>query len=460
MTTPVWKSGLAEPASRLGQLQRGRGAGFLQALGEPVRAADEVLRCILADPRLDPQVESRARYYAELALKLALPIEPILQAAERDGADFAAVDVLAELVLRCGGDGLGMLVRRGATLDLQRQIIGYLRDYPVWAASHLPQAAVVDLADALRAEDDLVVDVEIYPAFWRPWSGRVDGVAEAFAAAAAQAEEERASLPPPIGDPAVMPTAALLDLLEAHASREVQAELVQRTSAGDRALLAWRVEHGTSARMFAAAEALGQMGDPRLLELAEDLFARPDDPTDVARMLGVVERSRRAALSSYVASLPATRTLALARSWWRRGGYFTTAAARILARHAEPTDRAWLEQAVLDAVEAADPHWSVDALTALGRIDDPRSLPVFAAVFEGTPSSFVRSRALVGLCAHALVEPAPKLIAEALWDCEAETRELAVQHVVADTELLRQRLRELSEDPFEMGAIDPEGDPE
>ncbi len=454
MTTPIWNSGLAEPTSRLGQLQRGRGAGFLQASNEPLGAADEVLRCILTDPRLDPQVESRARYYAELVLQLAVPIEPILQAAEQDGTDFAAVDVLAELVLRHGGDGLAMLVRRGATQDLQRQIIGYLRDYPAWAATNLPAAAVADLADALHAQDDLVVDVEIYPAFWRAWSGRVGGVAEAFAAAAAEAAAERAILPPPSADPSGMPTAALLDLLEAHASREVQAELLQRTSVGDRALLAWRVEHGTSARMFAAAEALGQMGDPRLLELAEVLFARPDDPTDVARMLDVVERSRRAALSSYAASLPPNQTLPLARTWWHRGGYFATAAARILARHAEPADRSWLEDAVMHELEAADPHWSVDALTALGRIGDARSVPVFAAVFAGTPSSFVRSQALVGLCAHALVEPAPRLIAEALWDCESDTRELAVRHVVADTEVLKQRLRELEEDPFDIGAID------
>lgn len=440
---------LAPATTRLGQLQRGRGAGYLQAARDGAAAIDDVLRCILTDPRVDPQVESRARYYAELAMQIAVPIAPIVRAAGHPETDFAAIDVLAELAARGQPDALRLVADpRGATA-LRRHMVCYLRDYPSWSAANLPLAAIADLAGALQEADDLVVDVAIYPAFWRPWADRVDGVADAFAAAAADAAAERRDLPDPPADPASLPTSALLDFLDVHASGAIQAELASRTSAEDRALLAWRVEHGASARMFAAADALAAMGDPRLLDLAEVMFARADDLADPARRLGPVERSRRAALCRYVANLPGAAVLPLARGWWPRGGYFATAAARVLARHAEPADREWLESAVVAWPDDRDPLVAVDALDALCRIGDARTLPVFAAVFRGTPSSYVRSRALAGLCGHAAADGAAGLIEEALWDCEAEARELAVPHVRADRTSVRRRLQVLAADPFD-----------
>ncbi|MEO6597715.1 MAG: hypothetical protein ABIP94_23465, partial [Planctomycetota bacterium] len=77
----------APAATRLGQLQRGRGAGFLAALTAGAAAHDDVLHCLLADPRIDRQIESRERYYAELVTALDVPIVPLV--AQLSGRELA-----------------------------------------------------------------------------------------------------------------------------------------------------------------------------------------------------------------------------------------------------------------------------------------------------------------------------------------------------------------------------------
>ena len=53
----------ASPNSLLGQLQRGRGKGYLQILSTARSEARQLLvECSCNDPRLDSQVENRAEY--------------------------------------------------------------------------------------------------------------------------------------------------------------------------------------------------------------------------------------------------------------------------------------------------------------------------------------------------------------------------------------------------------------
>jgi hypothetical protein len=94
---------LAAAGSRLGALQRGRGAASRELLTRPPGLADvgDVLTCILADPRVDRQVESRGRYYAELVAHVGAPVVPLLEkaAGDLDEADaWLCADVLQELV--------------------------------------------------------------------------------------------------------------------------------------------------------------------------------------------------------------------------------------------------------------------------------------------------------------------------------------------------------------------------
>src|SRR4051812_33797511 len=100
---------LADPATTLGQLQRGRGAGWLAA----ARSGDgrELLRsCLRRDPRWDGQVEDRADYYARLALELGLTADDI-------DPDELALDEDARVL---GIHVLGRLAVRGDTSALER----------------------------------------------------------------------------------------------------------------------------------------------------------------------------------------------------------------------------------------------------------------------------------------------------------------------------------------------------
>lgn len=436
--------------SRLGQLQRGRGAGFLQALRAPTAARGDLLRCISRDPRIEPQLESRARYYAELALRLDVSAEAIATLARGRTNPMLQAEVLAEMAAR-GSDGAMRILRDpDRAPELSGGMVEYLRDYPEFAHAHLPFAAVASYAQRLGDADELIDDVDIYEEFWAPYAARLPQVANAFAESAARQALEDTQLPEPLAQPDAVSTAALLDYLEQQASSVVVAELQHRTSAEDRALLAWRAEHdGSSMRMHAAAQALGSMGDPRLLELAESWFLRPDDLTDRDNMMSPQDRQRRIALLSYFVALPPALTLPLARAWWQRGGYLRGAAGRVLAEHAEPIDRHWLEASAWQGLLGDDPLAVLAELTALQHIGDRDSLPLYLAIAARTTSAFVRSRALHGAAPFAGEVRAQVALHEALWDCEAEARQLGCEHARLGDATSRQRLGELAGDLLE-----------
>src|SRR5215472_15280763 len=98
----------ADANSLLGQLQRGRGEGYRSTLVVPRREAwGYLLDCVCNDPRLDSQVESRADYYALLAIETGLDLDPLVQyIKEYDDKDQGgsntplAVVTLGELVKR------------------------------------------------------------------------------------------------------------------------------------------------------------------------------------------------------------------------------------------------------------------------------------------------------------------------------------------------------------------------
>jgi hypothetical protein len=75
--------GSAPADSPLGQLQRGRGAGWLYAAESP-SGADLLVKCLSREPRWDRQVESRAEYYATLALHLEIPPADLATPASYD----------------------------------------------------------------------------------------------------------------------------------------------------------------------------------------------------------------------------------------------------------------------------------------------------------------------------------------------------------------------------------------
>lgn len=433
--------------TRLGQLQRGRGAGFLAALADRGAARDEVLRCVLADPRVDALLETRGAYYADLATRLRVDVEPIVRAA-RDDEESLAVDVLAELAARGQPAATRLLVEPEREPEAAAAVLSILVQHDEWATQNLRLPAAAFLAERLAARGELEHEVEMHGEFWTRWRQSIECVERAFVDAAARAASEAALAPGPLEDLGRLATEELL----ARAGRgacdrqRARALLESRDSASERALLAGLVGTSHEAPLLAlAADTLGSWGDLRLLASAETTFARTD--LDFSGVANAVERQRRSALLQYVHALPVATTLPLARAWWPRGGFLRVAAGVLLRRRAEACDRGWLEDHVLRMAGPGSQD-TLAEIEALVHIGDARSLPALIAVAERATHSYARLNALRGIAAHARDARAQDALHEALWDCEDEAVELACKRAELREARTRARIAELVAAPL------------
>jgi len=109
---------IESPDTLLGKLQRGHGAGYLEALKMPSDAVGPLLiDCVCHDPRIDRQVESRCEYYASLINKMNVDISPLEKHLKEndDTEDFGwnanlTVETLGALAL-IGNDDAAMILR-------------------------------------------------------------------------------------------------------------------------------------------------------------------------------------------------------------------------------------------------------------------------------------------------------------------------------------------------------------
>ncbi len=422
--------------TRLGRLQRGLGAGFLHALAEPRRGAAEVLLCIKSDPRLNPQQESRAPYYADLVCQLGIEVEPIVEHASQSDQPWLAIDVLAELAGRQDPVALKLLAEPSLLPETTVGMLVYLRDFPEWSHEHLSLKAVALLAEHLHDGDDLVYDVDVAVEFWDPWRTKHPLIEQAFVDAAAAAAAEAALSPELVADPSKLTTDELLEGLEVHLSDGLVTELNRRASEEDRALLADAVmQRSVPAGIRAAARTLGGLGDLRLLAVAEELFALPE------ALPSPEQRSRRAAMLWYFTFLPPEDTLHLAREWWPRGGFFRIAAGRVLAKNAEASDRVWIEEFLGQSLPHGSGELWVNEIDALAHISDQSSVSLLTSITDRVTYTWARTRALRAL---AKITGTCRSIEEALWDCEADAREIGCRLAVSGTAVASRRLRELA----------------
>lgn len=382
---------IAAADTRLGQLQRGRGDGFLAAIAAGKAAVDDLLQCVLVDPRIDREIEARARYYAELGAAIELPLEPLIAALAGHDEPCLAHAVLAGL-WRLGHAATRTFVAAGDAevptwTELVRQL--WARRWAV--PTQLPKAAA---------------------AFWI----RFDA-AEADSVQAARRRVARTAL-------ATLSVPQLLELARDPRRARVDRLLGELCARGDEAtrneLLAVVTDDLVYARVRLAAHALGLLGDERLLPLAEDHFAREDVFADPARRLPGYDRMRRSCLAEYVRHLPAALALELARGWHGRGGYFATVAGCVLQEHATAADRTRLEAFVADHAGRDGGLDIIAELDALGRIGDPRSATVLVDIAREAAYSHARRRAVHALLALGDLPPAQQVLREALWDCEDE----------------------------------------
>ncbi len=410
---------IAPATTRLGQLQRGRGAGFVAALRAGAAAHDDVIRCISTDPRVDRQIEERARYYGELVLALDVPLAPIVQHLTGNHDEQLGHEVLA-------------------------------------AAWRLGQPQAVALLLSPDTDEALVSGVA--SCLWaRQWATRVELPPRAAAIwlrlELQNADSAQAALRPKSTTAlAGVPLQDLLDLARdprRHRRDRLLGELCARGDETTRdRLLEVASTDVVFERVRLASRALGLLGDERLLPLAEDHFARDDVFEDPRRRLPGLERMRRSCLADYVQHLPVRRALELARDYHPRGGYFETVAGFVFQEHATAADRRMLEAFVAERHDHGGGWDVICELDALGRLADPRSAPLLVEVAHDAAYSHARRRALRALATMPQLELAQQALREALWDCEDEAAADACAFVTTFDAVARERLIALSRSPL------------
>lgn len=366
----------APPESLLGLLQRGRGLGYQQAQDAP-GARELVLACIADDARWWRQVDQRARFYARLVVDLGIPVAAIrVDTQDPELPSGLAYPVLVELSAQGSAQAAAVLhehLARTADPDWS-----YLVD-DLWADGG--PAARDGLAELVLGRlDDAGLAAAVRPDPDGPW--------QAWAPRPRVAEALRGVAP--------YPTGGLPDL---NGSRTGELLVLAR-------------DPQASALRSAAFGELSRRGNTTLLELAE----RPD----LRNSHGFV-----ASLDHHIRNL-GPLALARARDWIDGDDDWLRALGRdVVSDHGGSSDAgrilAWFESAVQDGDWCA----SEDFADGLARLGHRPALPCLASAWVVTEHSFARSyylRALISLEAPGL----GRYLEEAVDDCEADVRELAV----------------------------------
>jgi hypothetical protein len=400
----------------LGLLQRGRGAGYVRALGDPAGAADLVVDCIVRDPRWDHQVEARSWYYAGLVHALGVDLARLRAAyvdpldGHGDVAAWLATAVLELCARRHVKGAVAELLRyldSGRDLSLALQHLLPLAGHPGAAGLfHIVDAVgPAELGDALWSVEDLAADP------WPQWRQASRTVASAIEATAAR------------GAPTELSTDAARRARE-QATRDRLVQVGKHAAAGTPA-----------ARLVGLADG----DDEVLLEVASALLE------DETLTIGV-----RAAIRRTLRNLDSPRALAWARANASLDGEGGRAALHLLAGRAVASDVPKLRHLLEIAAADRDPDmYSLSSLVdGLGRLADTAAVALFEALFDTTVYSYLRRRCARALSATSASFPAGRAI-ECLWDCEAETRAIAIAEVDTDDPTVRSRLAQIACDPTE-----------
>ncbi|MGC6487224.1 MAG: hypothetical protein ACON4Z_06245, partial [Planctomycetota bacterium] len=92
---------------------------------------DDVLRCVVEDPRVDRLLESRGRFLGELLARLQAPLEPVLRALEGAEEELRGHEVLAAGAA-CGHAGCRSVVEDVALpLALRAAVAAWLVEWQV-----------------------------------------------------------------------------------------------------------------------------------------------------------------------------------------------------------------------------------------------------------------------------------------------------------------------------------------
>lgn len=421
----------------LGQLQRGRGLGWLKARDD---AGGHALlgACLARDPRWDSQVESRSDCLATLALEIdfrASEIDP--DAVEDEHTKWLRIGVLTEMAER--GDDAALALMR------DRVMPGPLAEDIVWRLTDLSGGRGLEELENLileRFDDDQLQELiserrRSIP--WDEWRKSSERIRHATAVVDEQRGRSRngdRSSPPPADAPisevldhdwGPVPPKALIHRL-VNLARPDEVEAIR-----DAASRPWE------SRRHLPMIVLGKRRDPSAVSVAEEVFVRG------------VWGGERASAFRYLSDLDPLVTLPLAREWISTEDDRQNMASRLLALHADSVDAPGIRRALEAGLRADEMGVVCDLVDALARLDDVGPFPELRSIFEATVYSYARRRAVVAMAATD-PEFGSRYATECLWDCEAPTREVGVSRA-PETPQVVARVQRLACDQFEDSTV-------
>ena len=434
--TPRWA-----PAETLaGRLQRGTGAGYLQALEVPrAEARSLLLDCLLRDPRWDRQLESRAPYYAALVGELELGSAALcdqLRCADR--SDEATTDLLLET--------LGELARRGDS-DALTGLVECLKSGNHWRSALEALVECGKLA-ALPGLDRLVCDrfsdarelrwVVSDREPWLTWSRTNARIATALRRSAEAQDRVYAEQSPERF--AGLTVSQLFDQVTHRDWVAVLRALRAIVGPGDVPFLATQLNSRSPSGCRLALHGLGRVGDAAAFEAWREFVERHPELPPMLR--SVVHQAAR--------NFRDERAQEIGRAWLEHPDHLRQQLGEsLLAQTATLADLGRLCGIIEPALESGDMYRLCGAAEGLRRIGSPAAWPELARAFPEAPYSYARyelTRAMVS-CDPARF--AAELAGASLWDCEPDVRKIACGAVDRSAPAVRERLAFLAADRFE-----------
>jgi hypothetical protein len=445
----------------LGQLQRGRGRGFMRALREDVSVVQPLLLdCVTHDPRWDRQIESRSDYYAALIMHTAMSLDPFdaylhaLSGAAAGDPNDLVLNTMCALATRGHAPAIATLrdyLDYGECWDIAFEALANTQGDPI---SMDEVSRVINQ----RFPDDDTLDDELTSVgpgmhtqeepwrFLRQVNRRVDRILSAHEAKAEQRQQHQDQMKATL---AGLSTPELLAGANQSNYRLAAMALQKRVAATDLDLLLDVAQRDDRWQRFVAFRGLQRLAHPAALPVLRAFFESS------ATRPGFLQGPYYGAAVRAITALPADATLDLARTWFDApDSPQRHVALEILEAHGTAADVPHVRDALIPSLRRDTPdtnecYMQCGMLEILARFPEAGPYPEVEIVFKEAGYSRTRIYAAEVLAASDGQGFAHGLAVECLWDCEERVRLIGCNSVDLEMPDVRARLHAMSRDPYE-----------
>lgn len=456
-----------KPNTLKGKLQRGHGAGYIEALQTPPEEITPVLLdCICNDPRLDQQYERRSSYYASLIIKNHTNISGLSDYLRKNDDihlngenNKNALGILLILAT------LGLLAKKGNRVAVQ-----ILHDYISYggnwccAVSNLIETEEMENLEGIdraiccryKNDDDLIrsieaqywVDIKFFN-FMRKSNARLVRIAEAPNFESwnpnTQEPEETKEV-----DYASMSLGEAFGICDNDNRIRIGRSLGPKLRIEDVSFLGNMILSGTDCQKVLAAYCLGIIGTQESFLYLKDFFE--DISLNDSKNLSFQQRSMCFQAIHEIANAPPEICLETGRKWVFSSKYPKNAAGwNILKKHATIDDIPMLKKTILNALEDEENKLYImySAMETLWNFENIGLISEVEQVYQKSICSLGRRKAAEMMSDLAPVEFSAKYAYECLYDCEDVTKLLGIEFANISDPAVYQRLDELAEDGLE-----------